>query len=109
MSNIYLLEDSVRASATKFIPTGTIAAINVQAALAELSNESAPKASPIFTGAIALTGTTIGLYAATPVVRAAAVTSPTAPGAAYAQAEAASAKTAIDAIILALKNIGVTL
>lgn len=41
--------------------------------------------------------------------RAVAVTTPTAPSAGYVQAEAASAKTAIDAIRTALKNIGITL
>ncbi len=38
----------------------------------------------------------------------AAITSPTAPSAAYVQAEATSAKTAIDAIRVALQNVGIT-
>lgn len=54
-------------------------------------------------------GTAVGFYAATPVVRAAAITAPTAPGAAYVQAEAASMKTAVDAIRVALTNVGITL
>lgn len=54
-------------------------------------------------------GKTVGLYGATPVVRAAAITAPTAPGTIYSQAEAQSAVTAINAIRTALANIGVTL
>ena len=41
--------------------------------------------------------------------QAAAITSPTAPGAAYVQAEAQSMKTAVDAIRVALKSAGITL
>jgi hypothetical protein len=51
----------------------------------------------------------LGLYGATPVARAAAITTPTAPSAAYVQAEAAAMKTAVDAIRVALTNLGVTL
>ena len=50
----------------------------------------------------------IGLYGATPVTRAAAITSPTAPSATYVQAEAQAMKTAVDAIRTALTNIGIT-
>lgn len=50
----------------------------------------------------------IGFYGATPVTRAAAIASPTAPSAAYVQAEAQAVKTAIDAIRTALTNIGIT-
>jgi len=57
---------------------------------------------------IATTGA-IGLYGATPVARAAAITTPTAPSAAYVQAEAAAMKTAVDAIRVALTGLGVTL
>jgi len=49
-----------------------------------------------------------GVYGATPVVRAAAVTAPTAPSAAYVQAEAAAMKTAVDAIRVALTAFGIT-
>lgn len=54
-------------------------------------------------------GGTVGLYGVAEVARAAAIAAPTAPSAAYVQAEAASAKTAIDAIRVALTNIGLTL
>lgn len=54
-------------------------------------------------------GARLGFYGATPVVRAAAITSPTAPSAAYVQAEAQAMKTAVDAIRTALTNLGVTL
>ena len=53
------------------------------------------------------TGTSVN--GATPVARAAAITSPTAPGATYVQAEAAAMKTAVDAIRVALTNFGITL
>lgn len=55
-----------------------------------------------------VTGNT-GLYGVAPVARAASVVTPTAPGAAYVQAEAQSAVTAINAIKAALTNIGITL
>jgi hypothetical protein len=51
------------------------------------------------------TGTAVN--GATPVARAAAITSPTAPGASYVQAEAAAMKTAVDAIRVALANFGI--
>lgn len=51
----------------------------------------------------------VGLNNAAPVPRAAAIASPTAPSAAYVQAEAQSMKTAVDAIRVALQNIGITL
>ncbi len=54
-------------------------------------------------------GKTIGFYGATPVARATAITAPTAPSAGYVQAEAQSMKTAVDAIRVALTNIGITL
>lgn len=59
-------------------------------------------------GAFTHTGTTVGLNGNTPVAKAGAITAPTAPGAAYVQAEAASMKTAVDAIRTALTNIGIT-
>lgn len=52
---------------------------------------------------------TFGLYGVAPVARAGAIAAPTAPGAAYVQAEAQSMKTAVDAIRAALTNIGLTL
>ena len=51
----------------------------------------------------------VGFYGATPVARASAITSPTAPSASYVQAEAQSMKTAVDAMRTALANIGITL
>lgn len=54
-------------------------------------------------------GKTVSFYGIAGVARAAAIATPTAPSAGYVQAEAASAKTAIDAIRVALQNIGVTL
>jgi hypothetical protein len=50
----------------------------------------------------------IGFLGAPAVARAAAITTPTAPSAAYVQAEAAAMKTAVDAIRVALTNIGIT-
>lgn len=51
----------------------------------------------------------VGLYGVTPVARAVAITTPTAPGASYVQAEAAAMKTAVDAIRVALTKVGITL
>jgi hypothetical protein len=68
----------------------------------------APKDTPTFTGAFAHTGTTFGMNGKTPVAKAAAIASPTAPGASYVQAQATAAKTAIDAIRTALINVGIT-
>ena len=53
-------------------------------------------------------GTQIGFYGATPIARQAAITAPTAPSAAYVQAEATAMKTAVDAIRTALTGIGIT-
>jgi len=50
----------------------------------------------------------IALYGETPIVQQGAISAPTAPGATYAQSEAASTKTAIDAIRTALTNFGIT-
>ena len=61
------------------------------------------------TGDIVHTGTKTGLNGSAPVVKAAAIVSPVAPSVAYVQADTATLKTAIDAIILALKNVGITL
>jgi hypothetical protein len=58
---------------------------------------------------LGVAGGQVGFYDATPVARAAAIASPTAPSATYVQAEAQSMKTAVDAIRNALKNIGITL
>lgn len=52
------------------------------------------------------TGT--GLNGNAAIAKAAAITAPTAPGAAYVQAEAQSAVTAINSIRTALTNIGIT-
>jgi len=51
----------------------------------------------------------VGFYNTAPVARAAAITTPTAPSATYVQAEAAAMKTAVDAIRVALTNLGLTL
>lgn len=50
----------------------------------------------------------LSFHGVTPVIQASAIATPTAPGATYLQAEAASAKTAIDAIRVALTNKGIT-
>ena len=50
----------------------------------------------------------IGLHGVTPVVQAGAISAPSTPSVGYVQAEAASAKTAIDAIRTALTNFGIT-
>jgi len=50
----------------------------------------------------------ISVYGVSPVVQAGAISAPSTPSAGYVQAEAASAKTAIDAIRTALTNIGIT-
>lgn len=48
---------AVAASDVTFSPTGDVAAANVQAAIAELDTEKAPKASPAFTGGASAPGT----------------------------------------------------
>jgi hypothetical protein len=68
----------------------------------------APKAAPVFTGDFSHTGTKFGVNGMTPVVKAAAITSPTAATGSYVQATATSYKTAIDAIRVALTNAGIT-
>lgn len=50
----------------------------------------------------------IGFYGETPVVQAGAIGAPSTPSAAYVQAEAQSAVTAINSIRTALQNIGIT-
>lgn len=60
------------------------------------------------TGTLAHTGTQVGLYGVTPTNKAAAITTPTAPSAGYVQAEAAAMKTAVDAVRVALTNVGIT-
>ena len=51
----------------------------------------------------------VGFYNTAPVAQQATITAPTAPGATYSQAEAQSAVAKINALILALKTIGITL
>jgi hypothetical protein len=58
---------------------------------------------------VGASGASVGFYGATPVARAAAIASPTTPSASYVQAEAQSAKSAIDAIRVALTSIGIAL
>jgi len=53
-------------------------------------------------------GAKVGLYGVPVVARATAIGSPTVPGATYSQSEAASMRASIDAMRVALKNIGVT-
>jgi hypothetical protein len=60
------------------------------------------------TGVLAHTGSTVGFYGATPVARAGAIAAPATQTAAYVQADAQSLKTAIDAIRVALQNVGIT-
>jgi len=60
------------------------------------------------TVSLGATGGAVGLYGVTPVAKASAIASPTAPSGAYVQAEASSMKTAVDAIRTALLNIGIT-
>lgn len=50
----------------------------------------------------------IGFYGETPTTQYAAIAAPTNPGAAYVQAEAQSAVTAINSIRTALQQIGIT-
>lgn len=50
----------------------------------------------------------LGFFGKTPVVQVAGISSPTAPSATYVQAEAQSAKNAIDALRVALSNLGLT-
>ena len=57
---------------------------------------------------VALDGLYANISAEGSTPRSAAITTPTAPGAGYLQAEAASAKTAIDAIRVALTLAGIT-
>ena len=59
-------------------------------------------------GILGIVGDRIGFLGASPVGRQNAITTPTAPSAAYVQAEATSAKTAIDAIRNVLINFGLT-
>jgi len=60
------------------------------------------------TGPLAHTGVSAGFNGSVPVAKAGAVATPTAPGVVYAQAEAAAMKTAVDAIRVALTNVGIT-
>ena len=60
------------------------------------------------TVSIGVTGGTVGLYGVTPVAKASAIGAPTAPGAAYLQAEAQSTVNTVNAISIALQNIGIT-
>jgi len=53
-------------------------------------------------------GQKLSVYGVTPIIQQGAISSPASPGATYAQSEASSAKTAIDAIRTALINFGIT-
>lgn len=55
-----------------------------------------------------LASSLVGFYGKAPVARPAVIATPTAPGAAYVQAEATAMKTAVDAIRTALTNLGIT-
>jgi hypothetical protein len=68
----------------------------------------APKAAPTFTGDFAHTGTKFGVNGKTPIVKAAAITAPTAAGGTYVQAQVTSVVTAVNAIRTALTNVGIT-
>jgi hypothetical protein len=50
----------------------------------------------------------VGFFSTTPIAQQSAITAPTSPGATYSQAEALSAVSKINALILAIKNIGIT-
>ncbi len=67
----------------------------------------APKVNPVFTGDFSHMGTKFAVNGKAPVVKAAAIATPTAPSATYVQAEAAAMKTAVDAIRVALQNVGI--
>lgn len=69
----------------------------------------APKVNPVFTGDFSHMGTKFGVNGATPVVRAAAITAPTAASGAYVQAQITSMVTAINDLRNAVKNAGITL
>jgi hypothetical protein len=73
------------------------------------SASRAPKKDPTFQGTFTHTGNYFGMNGATPVARAAAITVPASPGAAYVQAEVVALRTAIVALITAVKNVGITL
>lgn len=68
----------------------------------------AAQADQTVSGALAHTGTTLGFYGKTPAAQAAAIASPNTQTAAYVQADVQSLKTAIDAIRVALQNVGIT-
>jgi len=59
-------------------------------------------------GSLGSVGDSLSVYGESPVAQAVAIAAPTAPSAAYVQAEAQSAVTAINAIRLALSNFGIT-
>lgn len=61
----------------------------------------------VFKGTLGISGGTAGAYG-NEVVQAAAIAAPNAPGAAYLQADAASAVAAINSIRTALSNFGIT-
>jgi hypothetical protein len=67
-------------------------------------------ATPAGTAIITVNSTgTLSFFTGAGSAQGAAITAPTAPGAVYAQAEAASMKTAVDAIRVLLTNLGLTL
>ena len=67
-------------------------------------------ATPSGTGVINVSSTgLLSFFTGAGSAQGAAITAPTAPGAVYAQAEAASMKTAVDAIRVLLTNLGLTL
>ena len=67
------------------------------------------KSAPVMNGVLRHNGAKAGFNGKTPVSPAAAIASPTAPSASYSQAEAQSMKAAVDAIRVALSNVGLTL
>lgn len=70
---------------------------------------SIPKTASANTWAGDQTFGKVGFNNNAPVAKAAAIVTPTAPSAVYVQAEATAMKTAVDAIRVALQNIGITL
>lgn len=88
----------VQAGVTKRVAASGLPVSTAQAAADALL---APKASPTFTGTLTHAGAAVGLNGNTPVAKAAAIATPT--------SDTVGTKEAIDAIRVALANIGITL
>lgn len=99
---------AVNTGATTSVTPGTVAAS--KAVIVDANKDITGLRNVTTTGATVLgdaVGDTVLMHgAATSGAQSALAVSPTAPGVAYVQAEAASAKTAIDAVITCLRNHG---